>query len=150
METMREAFGVPVGWSDHTTGTTIALAAVARGAAILEKHFTLSRRLPGPDHAASLEPDELASLVQAVRRVEAALGDGVKRPTTSELEIRPIVRRGLHLRHDLPVGRTLTGDDLVAIRPASGIPSERLQMVVGRTLRVAVRRGRRLREEDLE
>jgi N-acetylneuraminate synthase/N,N'-diacetyllegionaminate synthase len=150
METLREAFGVPVGWSDHTPGTTIALAAVARGAAILEKHFTLSRRLPGPDHAASLEPDELASLAQAARQVEAALGDGVKRPTTSELEIRPIVRRGLHLRHDLPAGRTLTCDDLVAVRPASGIPSERLQMVIGRTLRVAVRRGRCLWEEDLE
>ena len=150
MDTMRDTFGLPVGWSDHTLSMSIALAAIARGAPLIEKHFTLSRRLPGPDHAASLEPGELVSLVRSGREIEAALGDGVKRPTSSELQIRPVVRRGLHLRHDLPAGSMLTAADLVAVRPGSGIPLERLQMVIGRKLRVAVGRGRCLREEDLE
>jgi len=150
MDTMRDAFGVPVGWSDHTNGTAVFLAAVARGAAVAEKHFTLSRRLPGPDHAASLEPDELIALVKTVREIESALGHGVKEPTPSELVIRPVVRRGLHARHDLAAGRTLTGEDLVALRPVAGIPSERLPAVIGRTLRAVVRRGTCLQEDDLE
>ena len=81
---MRAAFGVPVGWSDHTEGLQVSLAAVAAGADLLEKHVTLNRNLPGPDHRASLEPEELAELVRAVREVELAMGDGVKRPVASE------------------------------------------------------------------
>lgn len=149
MDTMREAFGVPVGWSDHTNGITIGLAAVARGAALLEKHFTLDRSLPGPDHAASIEPEELRDLVRAARDIEVAVGDGVKRPTPAELRIRPVVRRSLHLRRDLPGGHVLTADDVVALRPEGGIAPSALAAVVGQRLRERQSRGHLLRETDL-
>ena len=121
-----------VGLSDHTEGTTIAVAAVARGATILEKHFTLDRGLPGPDHQASLEPGELKALVRAVRDVTAALGDGVKRPVASELPIRDVARKSLVTTHDLPAGATLRAGDLVILRPGTGLPPARLDDVIGR------------------
>lgn len=121
METLRRAFGVNVGYSDHTVGNAVSLAAVALGACTLEKHFTLDRSLPGPDHAASLEPEELANLVEAVRAVESALGTGIKQPSAAEVANRPVARKSLHAAYDLPAGHVLTSGDIAVKRPGSGI-----------------------------
>lgn len=118
MDTLRAAFGVLVGYSDHTPGIHIPIAAVARGARIIEKHFTLDRTLPGPDHAASLEPDELLSMVRSIRDVESALGDGIKRPTESEWKNRNAARKSLVAGRPIKAGE---GFDVVCKRPGSGI-----------------------------
>ena len=149
METMRRAFGVPVGWSDHTEGLRVSLAAVAAGASLLEKHFTLDRGLPGPDHRASLEPGELAALVTAVRETESTLGDGDKRPMASEAAIAAVVRRSVHAARALPAGHVLAEDDLVALRPGTGLPPAMRRRLVGRTLRVSVEGGEMLQEESV-
>jgi N-acetylneuraminate synthase/N,N'-diacetyllegionaminate synthase len=143
---MRAAFGVPVGWSDHTEGIQVSLAAVAVGASLLEKHFTLDRSLPGPDHLASLEPGELAALVRGVREIETALGDGVKRPTAAELANAAAARRSLHAARRLAAGHVLQAADLVALRPGTGLPPTIRGRLVGRTLRLAVERGEMLAE----
>ena len=146
---LAERLGVPVGYSDHTVGDEVALAAVALGASLLERHLTLDRALPGPDHAASQEPEELAALIRRVRSVEAALGDGVKRAMPSELGNLVTVRRSLAAAHDLEPGRVIAGGDLTALRPATGIEPSRAQEVVGRSLRRAIRRGDLLAWDDL-
>lgn len=150
MNTMRVAFGLPVGWSDHTEGVTVALAAVAAGAEILEKHFTLSRGLPGPDHAASLEPQELQGLVTQVREVERAMGSGQKEMQPSEAAVRVLVRRSLHARRNLEEGELVGPADLIALRPATGIPPNRLAEVVGRRVVRAVRAGSPINEDVLD
>lgn len=118
MSTMRYAFGLPVGYSDHTQGIHIPIAAVARGATVIEKHFTLERSLPGPDHNASLEPDELKAMVLAIRDVERAIGNGVKRPTPSEWKNRSVARKSLVAAHSMTAGEKLV---LVCKRPGTGI-----------------------------
>ena len=120
MENLRRAFGVKVGYSDHTQGEAVSLAAVALGACVLEKHFTLDRSLPGPDHAASLEPGELTALVQGVRAVERALGSGIKQPGAAEVANRAVARKSLLAARDLPVGHVLSADDIVVLRPGGG------------------------------
>ncbi|WP_029008254.1 N-acetylneuraminate synthase [Azospirillum halopraeferens] len=120
MDTLRTAFGLPVGFSDHTEGTVVAAAAVARGAVMVEKHFTLDRTLPGPDHKASLEPPELAALVSAIRTVERALGDGIKTPRPSERANIPVARKSLVAARPIAAGEILTGDALTAKRPGTG------------------------------
>ena len=150
LATLRERLGVAVGYSDHTTGDEVALAAVALGACVLEKHFTLDRTLAGPDHRASLEPDELARLVERVRRVEAALGDGVKRPTASERETAAVVRRSLAAADDLAAGSVLTRAMLTSLRPGTGISPERIDEVVGRKLRRDFARHELLDPAELE
>ena len=150
MATMREQLGVPVGFSDHTAGIEVALAAVALGASVVEKHLTVDRGLPGPDHAASLEPDELRALVEGVRRVEAALGDGEKRPAPSEAENRDLVRRSLAARRDLEEGTVLEPAMLTALRPATGIAPAQMPEVVGRRLRRGLLRGELLGPADIE
>jgi N-acetylneuraminate synthase/N,N'-diacetyllegionaminate synthase len=149
IETMRRAFGVPVGWSDHTAGLSVALAAVAAGASVVEKHFTLDRRLPGPDHRASLEPSELAALVTAIRETEAAMGDGHKRPVPAEAANAAVVRRSLHAARRLQSGHVIEDKDLVALRPGTGIPPSERDRLVGRALRVEVPRGEMLQEHHL-
>jgi sialic acid synthase SpsE len=149
MDTMRAAFGVPVGWSDHTEGIEISLAAIAAGAEILEKHITLDRSLPGPDHAASLEPDELAALMRTTRVIEAAMGDGVKRPRPAELPLIPVARRSLHAARALAEGATLSAGDFVALRPGTGVSPALLSHVAGRPLRRALAAGEMLREGDV-
>lgn len=121
MDTLSRAFGLPVGLSDHTPGIYIPVAAVARGARIIEKHFTLDRSLRGPDHAASLEPTELGDMVQAIRNVEMALGDGVKRPTLTEWKNRDIARKSLVAARPLRAGQVLAPEDLAAKRPGTGL-----------------------------
>lgn len=145
--TLAERFGVPVGWSDHTEGSVTAVAAVALGASILEKHFTSDRRRPGPDHAASAEPHELAAYVAAVRAAEASLGDGVKRPAAVERENLPFARRSYHAARDLRPGERLAAADVALLRPAVGLPPA--AEVVGRVVARPVAAGEPLVEEDL-
>lgn len=131
---MAGAFGLPVGLSDHTTGTHVAAAAVALGACIIEKHFTLDRRLPGPDQQASLEPGELASLVKQIRDVEAALGDGVKRVLTAEEAVAPEARRFLVAARTLGEGHVLQAGDVCLKRAGGGIPAPLYDLVIGMRL----------------
>ncbi len=121
MDALSAAFGLPVGFSDHTPGIHIPVAAVARGARIIEKHFTLDKTLPGPDHAASLEPTELSAMVKAIRDVEAALGDGVKRPTAAEWKNRDIARKSLMARRPIRAGEPFSVDNLACKRPGTGL-----------------------------
>lgn len=120
METLSHAFGLPIGLSDHTSGTHIPVAAVARGACIIEKHFTMDRNLPGPDHAASLEPGELTAMIRMIRDVETALGDGIKRPLSSEWKNRPIARKSLVAGRPIRAGEVFSATNLTCKRPGNG------------------------------
>lgn len=149
MTTMREKFRLPVGYSDHTDGFEAAVAAVTLGAEVIEKHFTLDRKLPGPDHRCSLEPIELKNYIQSIRSVEQALGAGEKRPAASELEIRRHIRKSLVMKRDRPCGWTLSPDDLVAKRPGTGIAPSHLEQLIGQRLRVEKKRDELIGWEDL-
>lgn len=133
MDTLRTAFNKPVGWSDHTAGDAIAIAAVARGARIIEKHFTLDRGLPGPDHKASLTPEELKSLISKIRLVEMALGTGEKRPTANELSTAEVARRSVVAARSIPAGHQLEASDIGYKRPGLGLPPRMAGLVIGRT-----------------
>ena len=135
MDTLRERFQVPVGLSDHTLGIAVALAAVARGACIIEKHFTVDRSLPGPDHRASLSPPELRELVGSIRTVEASIGTGEKGPTPSELDTRRVARKSLVAARAIAAGETLTAELLRIKRPGTGISPAELSRAVGRRVR---------------
>jgi N-acetylneuraminate synthase len=132
MDTMASAFGLRVGYSDHTLGTEVALAAVARGASVIEKHFTLSRGMPGPDHAASLEPAELKCLVLGIRNIEVALGSPMKAPSDTELPNRPLARRSLVAARPIRGGEALTTDNLIAKRPGDGLSPMEFWDLLGR------------------
>jgi N,N'-diacetyllegionaminate synthase len=132
MRTIGAALDVAVGYSDHTIGIEIAVAAVALGATVVEKHFTLDRALPGPDHGASLEPGELKAMVQAIRNVERALGDGIKRPSAGELKNRSIVRKSLVATRAIRAGEPFSADNLTAKRPGGGLSPMRWDEVLGR------------------
>jgi len=132
MKTLSKAFGLPVGYSDHTPGIAIPIAAAARGAILLEKHFTLDRGLPGPDHKASLEPMELSAMVAAVRQVESALGSKRKVPAPSELKNIPIARRSLVAAKRIAKGARFTSSNLDAKRPGGGISPMRYWEWLGR------------------
>lgn len=121
MDTLANAFGLPVGLSDHTMGIHIPIAAVALGAKIIEKHFTLDRALPGPDHAASLEPVELEQMVRSIRELEVALGDGIKRSTESEIKNRDIARKSLVAAKPILAGQVLVAEDIAIKRPGAGL-----------------------------
>jgi len=136
--TMAKRFGVPVGYSDHTLGDTAAIASVACGAVVLEKHLTLDRALPGPDHRSSLEPDEFEMLVRRVREVEAVLGSDRKEPAPSERANAERMRRSLFAAADIPAGTTITADHLVTRRPYIGLPPRLLPEVVGSTAKVDI------------
>jgi sialic acid synthase SpsE len=150
MLTLKEAFGTSVGYSDHTMGSEVAVAAVALGASVIEKHFTLDRTLPGPDHLASIEPTELKAMVRQIRNTELALGDGVKKPTRAELRNRGIVRKSLHLTKAVEAGHVLEESDLTTKRPGDGISPMRLREVVGRKMKHALESGAKLGADDLE
>ncbi|MEW5847183.1 MAG: N-acetylneuraminate synthase [Myxococcota bacterium] len=149
MDSLSDALGIPVGLSDHSMGIDVAIAAVARGGSIIEKHFTLSRSLPGPDHAASLEPGELREMIASIRRVEAALGDGIKRPTPQELDTAIAARKSLVAARALPAGHVLTTGDIAIKRPGSGISPARLREVLGRGLARSVEEDAVLAWSDL-
>lgn len=138
MQTIRQAFDLPVGFSDHTLGIAVPLAAVALGASVIEKHFTLDKTLPGPDHKASLEPDELKTMIASIRTVESALGDGRKQPTPGEQDTAQVARRSLVAARDIAPDELIT-DELIAFkRPGTGLPPLLLQWVVGRRARVTI------------
>lgn len=132
MQTIRDHFGVTVGFSDHTEGIEIAIAAVALGATVIEKHFTLDRALPGPDHRASIEPEDLGRMVRSIRNVELALGDGIKQPGPSEAKNRPIARKSLAATRPIARGERFSEDNLIAKRPGTGISPMRWDEIIGR------------------
>jgi len=134
MQTLRQEFGLPTGFSDHSNGIEAAMVAAALGAVAIEKHFTLDRTMDGPDHAASLEPDELKRLVEGVKFAKAALGDGVKRPAPCELPNLPLIRRSLVASGKLRKGEKLTREMIEIKRPADGIEPGKLDDVIGRRL----------------
>ena len=131
MQTLKEAFKCKVGYSDHTMGTEIPIAAVAMGADIIEKHFTLDRNMEGPDHKASLEPSELKYMVDCIRNIEVALGDGIKRPNASEEEISKVVLKSIVAKVPVKKGDMLTDANITIKRAGSGIPAAHWDMIVG-------------------
>ncbi len=132
MANIGRAFGVAVGYSDHTPGIEVPIAAVALGATIIEKHFTINRNLPGPDHRASLEPSELKAMVRAIRNIEQALGDGIKRPSPSEFKNREVGRKSLVAARAIEINETFTPENITSKRPGTGISPMRWDEVIGR------------------
>lgn len=143
MGSIGRAFGVRVGYSDHTPGIEVPIAAVALGATVIEKHFTLDRTLPGPDHRASLEPNELRAMVQGIRNIELALGDGIKRPSPSELKNKPIARKSIVAARPIKAGEIFSEKNMMAKRPGTGISPMHWDDVIGRTA------GRDFSEDEL-
>jgi N,N'-diacetyllegionaminate synthase len=133
MLTIRSAFpGISVGYSDHTLGIEAPIAAVAMGATVIEKHFTLDRNLPGPDHRASLEPDELAAMISAIRNIEKALGTGIKKPSPSESRNIPVARKSIVAAAPIKKGETFTEMNITVKRPGTGITPMRWDEIIGR------------------
>jgi N,N'-diacetyllegionaminate synthase len=131
MLTMGQALGLPFGYSDHTAGIGVAIAAVALGASVIEKHFTLSRELPGPDHKASLEPEELKAMVAAIRNIERAMGDGIKRPCPSELKNMAVARKSIVTARPIQAGELFSAVNLVVKRPGTGLSPMLWDTVIG-------------------
>jgi N,N'-diacetyllegionaminate synthase len=150
MKTMAAAFGLPVGYSDHTIGFETPLAAVALGACVIEKHITLDKTLPGPDQRVSLEPNELQDLVAGIRTVELAMGHGTKEPARSEEGNRQVVRRSLAAAIDIPKATVLEASMLTLLRPASGIPPNQMGKVVGLRLRRPLKAGDLISWDELQ
>jgi len=150
METLKQAFKLPVGFSDHTLGITASIAAVALGACVIEKHFTLDRNLPGPDHKASLEPDELKEMVKAIRDIEKALGNGIKRPAKDEEEIKKVARRSIVAKVDIPEGAIITENMLGVKRPGTGIAPKYIDRIVGRKAKENIRNDELVTREIIE
>jgi N,N'-diacetyllegionaminate synthase len=151
MVTIKEKFGVNVGYSDHTLGVEVPIAAVALGATIIEKHFTLNRNLPGPDHIASLEPQELTTMVRSIRNIEFAIsGNGIKSPSLSESKNIAIARKSLHTSSDLSSGHILTELDLISLRPGDGISPMKWEEIIGKRLTVDKGKNEILYWSDLE
>lgn len=146
IKTLWETFDVPTGYSDHSEGIEISLAAAALGACLIEKHFTLSRTLPGPDHKASLEPAELETLIRGLRNVEVALGDGRKIPTPIELETALVARRSLVAAVDITLGTPLSREMIVCKRPGTGLPPSRIDSLLGRRVLTNITAGTLLQE----
>jgi N,N'-diacetyllegionaminate synthase len=135
MLAIQKTFGVPIGYSDHTLGIEVPIAAVALGATIIEKHFTLDRTLPGPDHLASLEPAELKDMVNAIRNIELAMsGDGEKKPSESETKNIAIARKSIHINKNLSKGHTITDEDIISLRPGDGISPMEWETIIGKKL----------------
>jgi N,N'-diacetyllegionaminate synthase len=133
MHTIVSAFpGIQIGYSDHTLGTEVPIAAVAMGGKVIEKHFTLDKNMEGPDHRASLEPDELKAMVNAIRNIEKALGSGIKTPSPSELKNKPIARKSIVAARDIRKGETFTEKNLTTKRPGTGVSPMRWDEVIGR------------------
>ena len=135
MQTLKKTFNLNVGYSDHTDGIEVAIAAVALGACIIEKHLTLSKNLPGPDHRASLEPEEFADMVTAIRNIETALGDGKKYPSVSESKNIAIARRSIVAHTKIKKGDIFSADNIIAKRPGTGISPMKWDEVIGRKSR---------------
>jgi N-acetylneuraminate synthase/N,N'-diacetyllegionaminate synthase len=151
MKTIQNELGLQVGYSDHTLGIEVPIAAVALGAVLIEKHFTLDRNLPGPDHLASLNPDELKSMVQAIRNIELAIsGNGIKTPSESETKNIAIARKSIHLKNDLSSGHIITESDLIALRPGDGISPMVWETLIGKKLIVNKLKFDKLNFSDIQ
>lgn len=150
MLTIHKQLGVPVGYSDHTLGIEVAIAAVAMGATIIEKHFTLDKSLPGPDHKASLEPSELKAMISAIRNVEKAFGNSDKEPTENEKKNMLVARKSIHLSHPIQKGTVLNEKHLSMKRPGDGISPMEMEKVIGKMLRRDCEGEYKLSWEDLE
>lgn len=150
MQTLQRRFGLPVGYSDHTEGILASVAAVAAGACVIEKHFTLDRNTPGCDHRASIEPGTFGKMVDQIRAVETLLGSDEKIPCPAELPIREIVRRSVTLKRSLAVDTVIAADDVVLLRPGSGIAPKALADVIGRRLVRDLPAGTTLKWDDLK
>ncbi len=149
MLAIQKTFGVEVGYSDHTLGIEVPIAAVALGARLIEKHFTLDRSLPGPDHVASLEPDELKAMVKSIRNIELAMsGDGEKKPSESETKNIAIARKSIHINKPLSEGHTITEDDIISLRPGDGISPMEWDKIIGKKLKVDKNEFDKLRFSD--
>ncbi len=149
MLTMGSAFHVAVGYSDHTEGIEIPVAAAALGATVIEKHFTLSKKMKGPDHKASLEPRELKAMVRAIRNIEVAMGDGIKKATATELQNKKVAQKSIHISGRLPAGTFLTKAHLVSKRPAGGISPMKMDEVVGKKLLIDVKEDHQLQWHEI-
>jgi len=150
MKTIEQELQVNVGYSDHTLGIEVPIAAVALGATVIEKHFTLDRTLPGPDHKASLEPIELKAMVSAIRHIESAIsGDGIKKPSPSEIKNKEIARKSIHLAKSVTAGETLTEESLIALRPGNGISPMEWNYVIGKKVKEDLDAYHQLSHEDL-
>ena len=150
MKTLQDQFLVPVGFSDHTEGIAISLAAVALGASVIEKHFTLDRNLPGPDHRASLEPAELQSLIKNIRSVEVSLGDGRKLPASGEQDTARVARRSIVAATSIKAGTKLQSESIVLKRPGSGLPPSMLQSLLGKRVLIDIPAGTMIKLEMLD
>lgn len=151
MNQMANVLGVKVGYSDHTLGIEIPIAAVVLGATIIEKHFTLDRKLDGPDHKASLEPHELATMVSSIRNIELALsGTGVKEPSKSEIKNISIARKSIHLNKSLAKDEVITEADLIMLRPGDGISPMDVDVIIGRKVLNNLEKGHKLRLSDIK
>jgi len=150
LQTLRCAFGLPVGFSDHTLSLTIPAVAFALGACVIEKHLTLDKNLPGPDHKASLEPDEFKKMVNSVREVEKALGDGIKRPTEKEEEIKKVVRKSIVAKEFIPGGVSLTENMLTFKRPGTGIEPRYVDFIIGRKTKQAIGKDELISMDKIE
>lgn len=150
MKTIATQTGIDIGYSDHTLGVAVSTAAVALGAVVIEKHFTKSRDLPGPDHSASLEPAELKALISQIRTVEIAMGSFAKQPTESELSVRSLVRRSVTTRGAVSKGSVITENDLILMRPGSGIQPKELGNVIGRVAADDLAAGKTLNWSDVK
>ncbi len=150
MLSIRDNLSLPVGYSDHTLGIEVPVAAVALGATIIEKHFTLDRNLPGPDHLASLEPEELKSMVSAIRNIEQAMGSFYKQPTEAETKNRIVARKSIHLAQDLKKGDVIREQDLILTRPGDGISGMEYENVLGKQARMDLLKGSKLKWEEIE
>ena len=144
MQTMHKALKVPVGYSDHTPGIEVSIAAVALGACVIERHITLDKTLPGPDHFASLEPDELTALVRSVRNVETALGSDKKIITADEKIIARVARKSIVAARDIPKGKKITNEDLAYKRPGTGLPPSAADQLIGKVAQVNIVRDHQL------
>lgn len=149
MRTMSIAFGLPVGYSDHTMGVEVPVAAVAMGAQIIEKHFTLNKNMEGPDHKASLEPDELQTMVNMIRNVEKATGDGIKKPSQREEETRVLIRRSLVAARDMKKGDIIDRQSIAIKRPGHGIAPEFMEQVLNRAAKKDLKKDSILTWDDL-
>ena len=150
MNTIAASFGIAVGYSDHTLGIEIPIAAVALGAVCIEKHFTLDKKMEGPDHRASLDASELKAMIKAIRNIEVALGNGIKQPSPSETKNKSIARKSLHLVSNLSQGHILRAEDLIALRPGDGISPMQINFVLGKRLKKDLNYQHKLSFEDFE
>ena len=132
MKNLETSFGVAVGYSDHTVGIEVAIASAALGATVIEKHFTIDKNLPGPDHKASLEPDELKAMVSAIRNIEMAMGDGIKRLTPNEAHNKHVIRKSLVASKAIKAGEVLSAENITTKRPGTGISPMTWDAVIGR------------------